>query len=85
MRDSFHHDRIRELREARRLTQKEMSQILNCTQACYSHYECGQRSIPTKILIQLADFHNTSIDYLLGCTNNPAPYPDIPDLADLEE
>lgn len=77
MRDAFQHDRIRELREAKKLTQKEMSQILNCTQACYSHYECGQRSIPTKILIQLAKFHHTSIDYLLGCTNNPIPYPEM--------
>ena len=58
--------RIRDLREDHDLKQKELAQILNCSQQVYSNYELGQRDIPTDILIKLAVFHNVSIDYLLG-------------------
>ena len=37
----------------------------------YSKYETGENDIPTQILIKLSNFYNTSIDYLLGQTNNP--------------
>ncbi len=58
--------RIRELREDADLTQKEMSQILSCSQQVYSNYELGQRDIPTHILIALAQYFKTSTDYILG-------------------
>ncbi len=57
---------IRELREDRRLTQQEVADVLQVTQECYSRYEGGHRDIPTQTLIKLADFHNTTVDYLLG-------------------
>ncbi len=63
--------RIRDLREDRDLTQKEMSTILNCSQQVYSNYELGQRDIPTDILIGLSRFYGVSVDYILGLTNNP--------------
>jgi len=63
--------RIRDLREDRDLTQKQMAQVLNCSQQAYSNYELGQRDIPTDILIRLAFFHNVSTDYILGISNNP--------------
>ena len=63
--------RIRDLREDRDLTQKEIAKTLNCSQQVYSNYELGQRDIPTDILIKLARFYNTSIDYLLGETDDP--------------
>ena len=63
--------RIRDLREDRDLTQKEMAQILNCSQQAYSNYELGQRDIPTDILIKLSNFYHVSVDYILGITNNP--------------
>jgi transcriptional regulator with XRE-family HTH domain len=66
--------RIRDLREDKDITQKEMARMLNCSQQVYSNYELGQRDIPTDILIKLAKFHNTSIDYLLGETNTPKRY-----------
>lgn len=66
---------IRELREDKDLLQRDVAAYLNCTQNCYSHYETGSRDIPTDILIKLAKFHNTSVDYLLGLTNDPNPYP----------
>lgn len=58
--------RIRELREDADLTQKQMSQILHCSQQVYSNYELGQRDVPTDVLIALAKFHHTSTDYILG-------------------
>lgn len=61
--------RIRELREDADLTQKEMSQILHCSQQVYSNYELGQRDIPTSILISLAQYFKTSTDYILGLTD----------------
>lgn len=61
--------RIRDLREDADLSQREMAKILKCSQQVYANYELGQRDIPTSILINLADFHKTSTDYLLGRTN----------------
>ena len=63
--------RIRDLREDRDLTQREMGEILHCSQRVYSNYERGDIDIPTQILIKLADFHKVSVDYLLNRTDNP--------------
>lgn len=67
--------RIRDLREDRDLTQTQMGEILHCSQRIYSNYERGDVDIPTHILIKLSEFHNTSVDYLLGLTNEKRPYP----------
>ncbi|MBQ3004525.1 MAG: helix-turn-helix transcriptional regulator [Clostridia bacterium] len=61
--------RIRDLREDQDLTQREMGEILSCSQRVYSNYERGELDIPTEILIKLADFHNVSVDYLLNRTD----------------
>ena len=66
--------RIRVLREDRDLSQIEVAKFLNMSQTGYSKYEVGTNDIPTKILIQLAKFYNTSIDYLLGITDEIKPY-----------
>lgn len=66
--------RIRDLREDKDLSQKELAKILNMSQTGYSKYEVGTNDIPTKILIQLAQFYNTSIDYILGITDEIKPY-----------
>ncbi len=63
--------RIRDLREDRDLTQREMGDILSCSQRVYSNYERGDLDIPTEILIKLADFHHVSVDYILNRTDNP--------------
>lgn len=66
--------RIRDLREDKDLTQREMGEIPHCSQRVYSNYECGDLDIPTDILIKLANFHHVSTDYLLGITNRKEPY-----------
>lgn len=63
------YQRLKDLREDADLTQTEISQFLHVSQQAYSHYENGTRDIPTSILIALADFHDVSVDYILGRTN----------------
>lgn len=65
--------RIRHLREDRDLTQKQVAQILGMSQTGYSKYETGENDIPTQVLIQLAKFYNTSVDYILGMTDIMPP------------
>ncbi len=67
--------RIRDLREDNDLRQKDLAQVLGCTQVSYSHYELGKRDIPTDVLVRLARFYGTSTDYLLGLTDKKTPYP----------
>lgn len=69
------YQRIRDLREDKDLLQKDLAKYLNCSQVSYSYYELGKRDIPTEVLIKLADFYETSTDYLLGRTDNSVPYP----------
>ena len=61
--------KIKDLREDHDLTQKELAKILNCSQQTYSRYETGEITINIESLIILANFYNTSIDYLVGITN----------------
>ena len=63
------YQRIRDLREDHDLTQKQIAQMLGMSQTGYSKYETGENDIPTQVLIKLADYYQTSIDYLLGRTN----------------
>ena len=68
------YQRIRDLREDNDLNQTQIAKILGMSQTGYSKYETGENDIPTTILIKLAEFYNTSIDYLLGQTDNPTRY-----------
>ena len=67
--------RIKDLREDRDITQKEVAEILHIKQNTYSQYENGQRQLPLDALITLARFYRTSTDYILGLTEKREPYP----------
>lgn len=67
--------RIRDLREDRDLNQTEIAKILEMSQTGYSKYETGENDIPTAVLIKLARFYDTSIDFLLGETDQKERYP----------
>lgn len=69
------YDRIRNLREDADLTQAEIGEQINVPQRTYAYYERGERMIPPQVLIALAQFHQVSIDYLLGLTDQKKPYP----------
>lgn len=69
------YQKIRDLREDKDLTQTQIAKILNCSQRIYSNYERGEVDIPTQVLIKLVEFHGTSVDFLLGLTDEKRPYP----------
>lgn len=66
--------RIRELREDRDIRQKEIAERLFIAQNTYSQYENGLRDIPISVLAAIADFYGTSVDYLIGRTDEIIPY-----------
>lgn len=67
--------RIRDLREDNDLTQKQIAAMLQCDQSLYSKYERGVRDLPIRAAAKLAAYYKTSIDYLLGLTDEKRPYP----------
>ena len=67
-----HYPRLKSLREDKDLTQSDIAKLLMITQQQYSLYEKGYRDIPTTFLVVLADFYNTSVDYILERTDNPS-------------
>jgi len=69
--------RIRDLRVDRDLNQTEVANFLGMSQTGYSKYETGENDIPTSILIKLAEFYDTSVDYILGITDCKDRYPKI--------
>lgn len=69
------HNRIRNLREDADLTQKQIAEYLNMSQTGYSKYETGENDIPSLVWQSLAEFYNTSVDYLMGRTDEKSPYP----------
>ena len=66
--------RIRDMREDRDLSQRKIAEYLQCDQSLYSKDEREKRDVPLHILVELALFYHTSIDYLVGLTNEPKPY-----------
>lgn len=67
--------RIKDLREDKDLLQKDVAMILNISQTNYSKYELGKINIPINTLKKLAIFFDTSVDYILGLTDEIKPYP----------
>lgn len=67
--------RIRELREDHDISQKIVSEYLQCDQSLYSKYERNEREIPLRYACALAKYYQTSVDYLLGLTDEKKPYP----------
>ena len=67
--------RLKELRNQKKLTQKQLAEKINVTHVSISGYESGNRSPDTETLQRLADFFEVSTDYLLGRTDTPALTP----------
>ncbi len=70
--------RLRDLREDHDLSQDQVAEFLGMKRQQYYRYEAGYREIPVNVVIRLAYFYQTSADYILGMTDNPKPYNDIP-------
>lgn len=67
-------NRLKELREDKDMFQKDICKYLNMSQTGYSQYETETNDIPTEILKKLADYYDTSIDYILYRTDERKPY-----------
>lgn len=68
--------RLKDIREDRDITQKEIADYLHIKQNTYSQYESGKRQLPIEALIALADYYHVTTDYLLGVSDIPNPYRD---------
>ena len=66
--------RIRDMREDKDLSQKQIAELLKIHQTTYSDYEIGNLNVPVDVIVKLAKFYKTSTDYLLFMTDNPTPY-----------
>ena len=67
--------RIRDLREDKDLKQAAVAAYLLCDQSLYSKYERGERELPLRLAVRLAEFYGVSVDYLVGLTDEQRPYP----------
>lgn len=63
------------MREDKDKRQKDMAEYLGCCQQTYSKYENGKAQPSLQIMMKLANYFNTSVDYLIGLTDEPNPYP----------
>lgn len=67
--------RIRDMREDLDLSQQQIADYLMCDQSLYSKYEREERAVPLEFMVKLAVYYHTSIDYLVGLTDQKSPYP----------
>ena len=69
------YERIRDMRIDKGLTQKDVADVINVKQNTYCQYEIGVLNYPLDVVIKLAEYYNVSVDYLVGLTDKPEPYP----------
>ncbi len=67
-------ERIRNLREDNDYKQRQLAEYLNVSQNTYSQYETGTISLSAETAIKLAQFYGTSVDYILGLTDEKKAY-----------
>ena len=69
------YQRLRDLREDHDWNQTEVANMLGMSQTGYSKYETGENAVPAWVLEKLAEIYHTSVDYLMGRTDQREPYP----------
>lgn len=67
--------RLRKCRDKTGLPQIKVAIYCDITEKAYQNYELGTREPRLSILMRIAEFYGVSIDYLVGLTDEPAPYP----------
>ena len=65
----YNHNRLKDLRDDKDLKSKDIAKILNISSSAYSAFETMKSPIPTKRLVELANYHEVNIDYMLNLTN----------------
>lgn len=69
-------DRLRELRNKKKLTQEELAEKIGVTRGTYAHYEINKRQPDYETLKKLSDYFNVSLDYLITGEDGQIPSPD---------
>ena len=67
-------DRLIQLRNEKKLMQKEAAELIGLSIPGYQRYEYGTRNPTSDVLIKIADFYNVSLDYLVGRSDDPKRY-----------
>jgi len=67
--------RLRACRKERKYTQRDVSIYCDITETAYQNYELGTHEPKISILMRIAEFYKVSLDYLVGLTDIPTPYP----------
>jgi len=70
----MHFQRLEDLRIDSDKTQEDIAEVLNCKSEVYRRYEKSIHEIPVWAVIKLSQYYAKSVDYILGLTDNPAPY-----------
>ncbi len=68
----YFYQRLRDIRDDKNLSQKDVGKILDTTQQQYARWELGQQEMPMHNFIVLAKYYNISLDYLAGLTDIPS-------------
>lgn len=68
---SLFHKRIKALRLEKKLTQKQMAEMVETTERAYQYYESGTREPNVETLIKISNLFGISTDFLLGCSDDP--------------
>ena len=74
--------RVRELREARNLTQNDVCKVIGIQQPQYNRYETGKRDFPLAYVVEIALLFNSSVDYILELSDESKPYKRVKKLED---
>ena len=68
-----YYPRLKDLREDKDLTIRELASQLHMQKTTYHNYETGKRELPFELAVTLAKFYSVSLDYIGGFTNDPTP------------
>ena len=68
-----YYPRLRDLREDKDLSIRQLANLLHMQRTTYHNYETGKRELPFELAITLAKFYNVSVEYIAGLTNNSTP------------
>lgn len=71
-----YYEKIREMREDRKLSQQDIADLLHIGQCTYSDYETGKTRIPVESVIALAKFYDVDLNYLTGISQEKNPFPE---------
>ena len=68
-----YYPRLRDLREDKDLSIRELADLLHMHRTTYYNYDTGKRELPFELALTLAKYYNVSLEYIGCLTNNTTP------------